>query len=632
MSGFFVWLPDAPRPDSAAVATSLAHALRVHDRQGTAWWHADELVVGVLELGTDADVAARYAPVSSADGTRLFWLVGEVYAADQWADVSASTSRTASFRRRVAAACDTDASATRTMRALDGDFVAMQWDRRTHTLTLWTDRFGSIPVFRGAAPGALVLASGVRGVLAAPGMRTDPDVDALREAVSYGGFRLGARTNVRAASLLGAAQCLVASTSSPPATQRWWHWRDIPPQHPRSMTQAVEELHSLWRDAVSERLDGLARPGQTLSGGLDSRAILAEAAPRLPAWHALTYGIAGCDDARIAERAARAVGASWTFMPLYRGGDPAWLDERLSHVQHTDGLIELGDLMHAEALPWVRQHTDALVSGYIGDAVIGPTFNAIATPGDVLAALPYYGGALGEPEESARARAEGMLAVLGGAAARFALFDDKLPQSTNFCHGALWRPYVRVRRPFLANRFFEFAQGLTADWRNGQRLQAHWLRHCYPALFTAIPNQKTGVPLGAPRWQWQLARARRVAARTTRRLLATAGVPLAPRSRNFTDDASAWRAPGPRAQIRSLLLAPDALHHGVFSVGAVAQVLGEWERDAAAPAQVIGALVVFEHYHRGLAAHLAAARSAGRTPRAPSGNLPFADSAPESTS
>ena len=612
MTAFFAWLPDSERPDAPAVATAMGAALRVHEGQGAAWWQDGPLVVGILELAPDAQVARQYQPVVSADGTRVTWLVGEVYEASGWEGVSASLSRTALFRRRVADAFDADPD--RTLRALDGEFVLLQWDRRDQTLTVCTDRFGSIPVFTGEREGAVAVSSGVRGVLAAGSAAPQPDLEALREAVSYGGFRLGTRTNVRDVDLLPGATVMRATSGRISDHARWWHWKSLPSLEPRSIEAAVMELHARWRRAVSSRLDGVSRPGQTLSGGLDSRAILAEAAHRRGAWPALTYGMPGCDDMRLAARAARVAGADWHFLPLYHGLAPDWLDARLAHVQHTDGLIELGDLMHSEALPWMRDHADALVSGYIGDAVVGPTFNHVTTPDDLLAALPYYGDVLGEPHEQARERAAAMIAALDGASPRFALFDDKLPQSTNFCHGALWRPYLRVRRPFLSHALFDFAQGVLSVWRGRRGLQVHWLRSHYPEFFEHIPNQKTGLPLGSSPWRLQLARARRVASRVTRRGAAMLGVPMPPHPRNFTDDALAWRASGPREAIGALLRAGDALHLGAFAPGAVASVLEAWEREAAAPAQVIGALVVFEHYHRGLGAQLAAARAVARTP------------------
>jgi hypothetical protein len=307
------------------------------------------------------------------------------------------------------------------------------------------------------SPQGFAFAGGVRGVLMAPGVSAAPDVEAIREAVSFGGFRLGDRTNVAAVKMVAGASVVTVKDGSP-TFRRYWHWRDIAPVAERTMPELIEELHHRWQLAVKRRLAGARRPGQTLSGGLDSRAILAEAVPQTDTWTAITYGIAGCDDAKYARKAAEVVGATWLFHPLY-GAD--WLDRRTQTFQQNDGLIDLTDSMHLETLPMQAERIDVHLSGYIGDAVSGPTFNEVTSVEGVLHKLPYYGTELGLGYAEAQALAEKMIEQLNGASARFALFDHKLPQATNrWC--AAWRPWFRVRRPFTDYAFFDFCQGLPA--------------------------------------------------------------------------------------------------------------------------------------------------------------------------
>src|SRR5258706_6593430 len=114
------------------------------------------------------------------------------------------------------------------------------------------------------------------------------------------------------------------------------------------------------------------------------------------------------------------------FLPLYDGD---WLRARSGHIQSTDGLIELGDLMHLESLPLQRERFDVHISGYIGDAVSGPTYAAVHGPEDVLMKLPWYGAPISVPYDVALERARALLSGLHGAPARFALLEHKIPQS-----------------------------------------------------------------------------------------------------------------------------------------------------------------------------------------------------------
>jgi asparagine synthase (glutamine-hydrolysing) len=263
----------------------------------------------------------------------------------------------------------------------------------------------------------------------APGVEPKPDPEALREAVTFGGFRLGDRTNVDGVKMLPGGTILRLRDGAI-EERRYWRFGDIPRQAPQPRERLLEEAGTYWEVAIRRRLDGCERPGQTLSGGLDSRAILAEAAPRNPGWAAITYGIPGCDDARFAERAARAAGARFRFVSLYDRSED-WLTARTRHIQSTDGLIALGDLMHVETVGVQAEEMHVHFSGYVGDAVCGPTFTDIETVHDLYRTLPYYGTGLGISGAEAHERILQLVRNLDGAHPRYAVYENKLPQATN---------------------------------------------------------------------------------------------------------------------------------------------------------------------------------------------------------
>jgi hypothetical protein len=333
-----------------------------------------------------------------------------------------------------------------------------------------------------------------------------------------------------------------------------------------------------------------------LSGGLDSRAILAEATRQRPGEvSAVSYGVPHSDDVRYARRAARAAGASWHLFPLFTD---RWLERRLDHVHATDGLVNLVDLMHMEVLPRLREHMDVYLSGYIGDVVSGSTYFDVHSPDDLLAQLPYYGGALGFSHPEARDLAAHLLSATDGAA-RFALYDHKLPQAINRVTEAA-RPWVRVRRPFVDYAFWHQAYQVPADLRRHHRWHEQWLRSTYPHLFTGIPNQRTGVPPGSSPWRHQVTRVARYGARRVLGAAKSAGLPVPVPERSYHPDWNAWRQPSVRDAITGTILAPDSIVADVFGRTRLADTLTDYfERDAA-PTQVIGALFVFEHYHRTL--------------------------------
>ena len=600
-------IPDDRRSDPSRLVADMLAALRVGGQQSEAMWHATgACTVGFLESWRDPALERAFAPAFDRERRFYLWVAGEIFTVrtgdERLDDGDAVTTRTFSYRRALL-----EFILERGIEALtsiDGEYVVALWDGREHRLTIATDRFGSAPLFVGRGSAGVAFASGVRGVLAAPGIPADPDVDALREAVTFGGFRVGDRTNVIAVKRVPPA-AVVDIEDGRFTIRRYRKWPTAAPDIRVDIRAAVEQGHELWKTAVRRRLIGASRPGQTLSGGLDSRAILAEASLRTPSWTALTYGIPGCDDARYAQRAAAAAGVTWVFHPLYSGSDPDWLDRRTAHIQETDGLVQLVDLMHLECVDRQRHLIDVHMSGYIGDAVCGPTFAHVSDASGVAAKMPFTGSPLGWSWAEAESWAQDAIARLDGAAPRFALFEHKLAQSTHPIFHALM-PYMRVRRPFLDHALFDFFADLPADMRGP--VYHRMLKMKYPRLFASIPVQSTGVPVLTPRWRVNAARAFRLGRKIGRRLAAPLGIAIPSRQRAYFDDERMWAEPAARARIESVVLAERARCCDIFDRSMVKRVLADWFDRGHGPSQVIGALYVFEVYHRDLVAMLQRAR------------------------
>jgi hypothetical protein len=595
-------VPSTERAPSSSIADGMAAALRVHSGQRIAVWSLAGLEIGVIEPPALPAERDDLEPATMGDGRFVLWMAGEAFtSADAALPITnTAASRTATFRRALLARWL--ASGVDAIRDLVGEYQIAVWDARDRVLTIANDRFGGLPMYWSETPDGVAFAGGVRGVLMAPAVRSDPDLDALREAVSFGGYRLGSRTNVAAVQMVEGATVQTISAGRRSAS-RYWSWKDIRPQPARDVREIIEQVQALWRRSIADRTTDEARYGQTLSGGLDSRAILAAAAPGRHLT-AITYGLPGCDDAVYASRAAAAAGATWIFQPLYAGD---WLHTRSAHIQSTDGLIDLSDLMHLESLPLQREHFDVHMSGFIGDAVSGPTFAAVRSPEDVLMKLPWYGASLSLPYDTALTRARELVSSLNGAPARFALLEHKVPQSTNRWTAA-WRPWLRVRKPFIDYAFFDLCQGLPVEVRLEGRLHERWLRKSYPACFASIPNQKTGVPVLAPEWRVQAARLQRGA---RKRLLPLIPAPWRPaaRIRSYHDDGLMWRKPDTAAALTDAILRPGAIGAEVFGRAQVTELLNSWKSTGSAPAQVIGALYVYETYHAQLGRHLLDART-----------------------
>src|SRR6185503_16690587 len=380
--------------DTAVVLESMAAALRVNAAERAAFWTVGMVGIGVLERPV-ADEPFSRDPARHADGSCL-WMTGEAFDWPSHGGIGgAAESRTLAFRSRLLDAIT--AEGPRAVADLDGEYQIALWSPRSRSLFLLNDRFAALPLYVASSPRGMAFGGGVRGVLMAPGVAAEPDPQAIREAVTFGGYRLGNRTNVRNIEMIPPAT-VVHVTPATVTTKRYWTWAELRDGDATDDRELLEQTRTLWSAAISRRLGGARRPGLTLSGGLDSRAIVAEAANQRQPLRALTYGVPRADDVRIAERVARTSGAEWEFFPLYADG---WLERRTDRILETDGLMDLVDLMHTEVLDRLPSAFDVLLSGYVGDAVVGSTLYFGGSPHDFLQTMPYYGGTLSLPYDEA---------------------------------------------------------------------------------------------------------------------------------------------------------------------------------------------------------------------------------------
>jgi len=161
------------------------------------------------------------------------------------------------------------------VQALDrfnGMFAFAVWDDRDRTLTMCTDPFGEKPVYWCRDGERLSFASDVRALREA-----DPSLGGPRESALGPFLALGTMPAVDA-SFFARVQRLPAAhvltfAAGRVDVRRYWTPRAVPV--PASYPDAVTELRALLVDSIRLRLRADVPVGTSLSGGVDSSAIVA---------------------------------------------------------------------------------------------------------------------------------------------------------------------------------------------------------------------------------------------------------------------------------------------------------------------------------------------------------------------
>jgi asparagine synthase (glutamine-hydrolysing) len=343
------------------------------------------------------------------------------------------------------------------LRQIDGIFSAAIYDSIEQKVYLITDRYGLRHLYWTVHKGGLVWGSEVKAMLALPGFEPKIDLRAVEEFFGVGHL-LEDRTWFEGVELLSSGTVLTWDIREQSLRkQRYWRWDEITPIVGRIDPEEIaQELGRLFIDAVGRRCREGERIGLMLSGGLDSRAILAATPDKGYPIHGVTFGKRGCDDIRIASLAAEVKGAVHRIVEISENN---WLMPRLDGVWWTDGQLDLMHMHGIEALPEIKRWCDVCLNGFLGDATIGGSY-------------------LNDPKVGEIEKIEN--------------------RGRRFIALSVFRPHVKERIPFFDNQFMNLTIAIPGKLRAGSYIYDKMLLKMFPQFFKTIPWQKTGIPISWP--------------------------------------------------------------------------------------------------------------------------------------
>jgi asparagine synthase (glutamine-hydrolysing) len=283
--------------------------------------------------------------------------------------------------------------------------------------------------------------------------------------------------------------------------------------------ELAEELGRVFKSSVERRSVDGGRVGLTLSGGLDSRAILAAMPNSEIAIQTLTFGKENCEDSKIASIAAAEKGAKHHTFEMTSAN---WLQPRVEAVWKTDGEL---DLMHMHVIsmtPNVKDYFDVSLDGCGANGIIGDSWTDLQMSG---------------PAEYIDSRTRRFL-VLGP---------------------TVVRSHIEGRFPFFDNRFLELALAVPEAHKKNNRIYRMMLLKAFPSFFRGIPWQRTGSPIKWPNSRELLEK--RIRDKGNRVLDILSAYRLLRRTNRGYADYESWIRQEPaRTMFQDILSNPSALY------------------------------------------------------------------------
>lgn len=198
----------------------------------------------------------------------------------------------------------------------DGTFSAVHYEPEIGTIDLITDKLGLRPLYFWIDKDYLIFASALRILEGINEVPKRMDLRAVTQIVGLG-YALGERTPYADIYVLRAAEILTV-TDSQVLRRKFWRWDGIEPAM-ASEGALLDELYHRFNGAVARRLGNDKTTAAYLSGGLDSRCIVAALRDKSVRVHTFNFARARTQDQAFASQFANQIGSIHQEIPKKAG-------------------------------------------------------------------------------------------------------------------------------------------------------------------------------------------------------------------------------------------------------------------------------------------------------------------------
>lgn len=254
---------------------------------------------------------------------------------------------------------------------LNGRFHGFLADRTRGTATLFNDRFGMQRIYCHEAKDAFYFAAEAKAILAVRQELRTADPRGLGEFIACGCV-LENRTIFEGIDALPPASAWTFRNGSIERKSSYFQPREWEEQATLEPEEYYQELRSVFSRNLSRYFGGRQRIAMSLTGGLDTRMIMAWQKPSPGSLPCYSFGgmFRDCHDILIARQVARACGQSHEVIPVG--------DEFLSHFSHyaertvylTDGCTDVSHTPDLYANEHAAQIAPVRMTGNYGGEVL----------------------------------------------------------------------------------------------------------------------------------------------------------------------------------------------------------------------------------------------------------------------
>jgi asparagine synthase (glutamine-hydrolysing) len=364
---------------------------------------------------------------------------------------------------------------------LNGWFSGLLVDMRGQRAILFNDRFGQSRVYYSEEEGGMYFASEAKSLLKVLPRLRQVDDRGLAELLAVG-CALQNRTIFKDVAVLPAGSAWVFGPDGGLVKGNYFDpgvWEE---QTPLGEKDYQEQLTEVFSRVAPHYLNGGTKVGMSLTGGLDSRAILAWASRERDSLPCYTFGgpYRDCADVRIARRLALACGQRHSTIRVDDDflGDFSGLAEKAVYV--TDGSMDVSGAIELYVNKKAREIAPIRVTGNYGSEILRANVAFRPRKLDLSLFTAEFCSLLDEAAETYRKEATGN---------RLTFIAFKQVPWHHHARKAVEQSQLTVRSPFLDNELVALAYRAPRELETSPRPLLQLMGAGNPAL-EGVPTDR----------------------------------------------------------------------------------------------------------------------------------------------
>ncbi len=494
------------------------------------------------------------------------------------------------------------------VKELNGIFLIVIYDFKEESLLIANDRYGLIPHYYAVNNNRFLFAPEIKAIFQDKTFKKELNDEAIANFFAFM-EPLGDKTFLKKVKILPPGSILIYEGKEI-KTERYWNFRY---NSDYSITEEdfANRLVETFKRAVKIRIEDNYRYCVSLSGGLDSRSIIAAIdSKKRKDIYAFTFGPLDSDEVKIAKKVAEKSGTHF----LHRDIPPNMIiDNAEENVWLSEGKANIGNSFIYPLHKSIRDIVDVVFDGYELGVLLGGQYSTRKVSGcrnrkalinrlikrrifseekfKELFTVSYYPKVKERALESFEKEFDKAKSdSLGNECDNF--FLSTYTSFSAPIGEVLTRDAIEVSFPTIDNDFIDIILKIPAKFRLNHRIYRKFLKKLSPEL-AKIPYNKTMVPVDAPLFLWKAGMVYQIGNERIKKLMRR---PIKRSYVNFDE----WLRVNKRWKdyFRDLLSSKDALSREYFNQKYIEKLIREHEQNKKDNSQKLLYLATFELFLR----------------------------------